>query len=462
MAPIGYTTGGSGSRRQASPSTDLTRSGTAAASALADMFSPPKPQAPIPSPTSTVGQSAARTMTPWVAEAIAPAVNTMNRFMQQAEDEGWIGIVNEEDPEDQLFIPASFEGRMPDHYQVIGPVHHASRDHELSIYSQPPEIQAAFGISQGLGASDPKDVRPTDTGLIQMPPSLGISDPKDIRPIDTDLMVSVFGEALGRLGTSDPKDVRPTDTGIIAQAPEPTYISGNDPINPVSLPAPIREKYGESIGVYNAAITRPESEWTPQEQTIITNLPGAINAELGDAGLLATPDVGVDLGAIQDGATGIIDRIGQGIDTARQSGILDLVDVLGPGVANEGNGTQILPDTPTLPGTNISLAEAEAQVQPVIGAVRTLDRESVLSAIDNLNIFPDKDRLAASVNVLFDEIGDVWNEPTSAARLWTESWSCPLLCSPSSTTPSGASPVWKTASSAGSTGRRRPRTASHE
>ena len=88
-ATPGYTTGGSGSRRQASPSTDLTRSSTAAASALADMFSPPKPQAPIPSPTSMIGQGAARTMTPWVAEAIAPAVNTMNQFMQQAEDEGW-------------------------------------------------------------------------------------------------------------------------------------------------------------------------------------------------------------------------------------------------------------------------------------------------------------------------------------------------------------------------------------
>ena len=59
MAPTGYTTGGSGSRRQASPSIGFTDSGTAAASALADMFSPPKPHSPIPSPTSTVGQGAA-------------------------------------------------------------------------------------------------------------------------------------------------------------------------------------------------------------------------------------------------------------------------------------------------------------------------------------------------------------------------------------------------------------------
>lgn len=152
---------------QRTAQTSLPRQGTRTgdlAAALADTLAPQ-------APARDLGQQAA----PWAQAAIQPAVHAVRQLAQQVEDEPWVEVVNSQNEDDYLFMPASVASHAPSGWQVTGPVDSKDLDfirsdqNTLSIYQQAPEVQAAWGIAMPgtpaqVGVSSGQSVAPMVAG----------------------------------------------------------------------------------------------------------------------------------------------------------------------------------------------------------------------------------------------------------------------------------------------------------
>lgn len=198
--------------------------------------------------------------------SVAPVFNPALFSMQDYEQGDWVEVQNDEDEDDFIQMPASLATNLPPGWSVTGTIDDqymdfvTSGNNQLSIYNQPPEVQAAFGIGvpSSSGAIDPKDVRPTDTSIIatstyqpDQPSSYSLADiPGDVIDFISGLPVGDQGNTVGGTagdlwsvlqdtpipGTAGNNEVK---VGTVTSSLEPGVDTGMSIINDIMHSNPI-------------------------------------------------------------------------------------------------------------------------------------------------------------------------------------------------------------------------------